>query len=595
MIIKYLYKYVLCLLIFGLAWQNTLLFGEPGTDDKDFREKSETVNHVKKIFKKGYETITAGKTRKKSSATGAEFGADLKKVEDLVFSGIDRFGPNRLSSSDDLQYDAPSSDYSFIHFSQDLVPSGPGSALDKAWQYMRSDQVKKIPQGFRVEEPGFWDKVKKAWQSLGKAVNDLKYRFYTLNQSVVPDGMGATRNVRDNLKRFINRIDEFLFPSSYADEPILSEEAENMLGWIKENQNSRTGLVTSFKGNTSEYEGLGFTYDQGLAVMSFLASGDTKRARRVLDFYLKQIQENKLDHHGFYNGYDSAEGYCTEYRSHSGPNAWIGMAALQYVKKTGQKKYLSIAEHAGDFLIEMMDPDGGVRGGPADKWYSTEHNLDAYAFFKQLYEYTGNEKYNLHHKVKNWLKANSFHGVYDNCLITRGKRDSMPAMDVYAWSITALGPEELYFMLIDPNEVMEFAMKNFEVQTTFIRPDGTKVNVTGFDYTMPSRANRRGVVSGEWTAQMIGSLKIMADYYKDKDFQKYQYYDQKVLFYESELLKMKVGNALPYASEQNAETGHGWRTPRGENIQSLASSAYYILSSAGYNPFTGEIVKQPEL
>jgi len=487
-----------------------------------------------------------------SSSSGSSPGAELQKVEDYVFDGEDRFGDPKQSLTD------------------------PGSL-----QKTRSGKFNLIGA------------VKNTFLSVGKTIKGLESKFNNFNNDIVKRTKSGLKGLQKKVDGILHNIDEFLFPSSYADEIFpLSEEARDMVSWMRNSQNSKTGLVSSYEGESTEHTGSGYTYDQSLAVMAFMVSGEVKRARRILDFYMDQIREKKLNHNGFINGYDATEGYGIEYKVHSGPNAWIGMAALQYVRQTGQKQYLKIAEQAGDFLIEMMDPEGGVKGGPEEKWYSTEHNLDAYAFFKQMYEYTGNEKYNLHNKVKGWLMENSFVN-FDNCLITRGKRDVSPATDVYSWAIAALGPRELYLMLVDPDEVIAFAIKRFEVQTEFKNPDGSTYKVTGFDFTIPSNMGRKGIVSGEWTAQMIGTLKIMAGHYEGKDFKKFQYYDEKARFYETELSKMKIGDALPYASKANEQTGHGWRTPRGENLQALSSTAYYVLSSAGYNPFTGEPLTHP--
>ena len=45
---------------------------------------------------------------------------------------------------------------------------------------------------------------------------------------------------------------------------------------------------------------------------------------------------------------------------------------------------------------------------------------------------------------------------------------------------------------------------------------------------------------------------------------------------------------LPYASSPFVDTGHGWRTPKGSQTGSLASTAYFLLAYYGYNPLRGE-------
>ena len=43
---------------------------------------------------------------------------------------------------------------------------------------------------------------------------------------------------------------------------------------------------------------------------------------------------------------------------------------------------------------------------------------------------------------------------------------------------------------------------------------------------------------------------------------------------------------LPYASDAFADTGHGWRTPKGKRTGSVAGTAYTIFASLEYNPLS---------
>jgi hypothetical protein len=124
--------------------------------------------------------------------------------------------------------------------------------------------------------------------------------------------------------------------------------------------------------------------------------------------------------------------------------------------------------------------------------------------------------------------------------------------------------------------------------------DGEKTKVTGFDFGKYEHMARGGIVSTEWTSQMIVSLKIMADYYKARDeFYKAAYYNKKADFYLSEIEKMaivspsRIGQGqgcLPYASQDDVDTGHGWRVAQGTRTGSTAGTAYAIFARYKYNP-----------
>ena len=367
---------------------------------------------------------------------------------------------------------------------------------------------------------------------------------------------------------------------------------KGMYDWIKNRQDLRRGLVLSYEGDNS-LEKVCFTYDQALATIVFLISGDKPRAEKILDFYLNRINKGQ----DIYNAYFT-QGDVFEYVLHSGPNAWLGLAALCYTKETGEKKYLPVAKKVSDFLLTMIDGEGGVKGGPDVSWYSTEHNLDVSAFFKLFYEITGERRYlNASESVKKWISRYSYTDS-GGPPVKRGKGDSTIATDTYAWSITAFGPGDLLSLKMNPESILKFAVEHCEVGVKFKRKKG-EVELRGFDFSKVKNASRGGVVSGEWTSQMILAFEVMADYFKDKDPNKSKEYLEKALFYFNELQKMlitspsRVGRedpCLPYASSPFVDTGHGWRTPRGSRTGSLASTAYFLLAYYGYNPLKGELL-----
>jgi len=366
---------------------------------------------------------------------------------------------------------------------------------------------------------------------------------------------------------------------------------KGIYSWIRNRQDLVSGLVLSYEGDEN-LKKISFTYDQALAAITFVILNDRERAEKIFDFYLKKVNKGENIFNAYYT-----QGDCAEYVAHSGPNAWMGIAVLDYYKETKNKKYLPIAEKVSDFLLKMMDKEGGIKGGPTVEWYSTEHNLDAFAFFKSFYEVTKDEKYlKAAEKIKNWISRYAYTSYGPP--VNRGKGDSTIATDTYAWSVTAFGADELLALNMNPERILEFAVDNCGVTTNFKHKE-REISVKGFDFAKYRNCARGGVVSCEWTAQMVLSFEIMADYYQSRNQDKSREYLSKSVFYSNELQKMlitspsKIGiedPCLPYASSADIDTGHGWRTPNGNRTGSLSSSAYFLIAYLGYNPLKGEFL-----
>ncbi len=79
----------------------------------------------------------------------------------------------------------------------------------------------------------------------------------------------------------------------------------------------------------------------------------------------------------------------------SGTLAWAGYAAVRYEQVTGDDRFRPLATGIADYLVTLQvaswnghapsDPRyGSVLGGPDVDWASTEHNIDAYFFLRDL-------------------------------------------------------------------------------------------------------------------------------------------------------------------------------------------------------------------
>jgi hypothetical protein len=371
-----------------------------------------------------------------------------------------------------------------------------------------------------------------------------------------------------------------------------SSGLRQMYGWLKTHQNHNTGLVASFEGDL-ELEDIAFTYDQSLVCQTFLLFGDIKNAEAILKFYADAAEKKDG---GFYNAYSTIDGKPTELSVNTGPNLWIGIAAIQYEHHVRDGRFLPLAKTLGDWVLNAQDSEGGISGGPGLTWYSTEHHLDAYAFLSLLYAETGDEKYLLaSNKTLEWIKTYAY--SHAGKRMQRGKGDSTIATDTFSWAIAAIGPEKLERMDTSPSDILDFAEKNCEVSVVIPGPDGKSVSVKGFDFAKAQNVGRGGIVSTEWTAQMIVAYQVLEKFYRSKDRDRATLYKDKANFYLNELQKLIITSpsrtgqgrgCLPYASLDNVDTGHGWRTPKGRQTGSVAGTAYGIFAWVNYNPFAFE-------
>lgn len=386
-------------------------------------------------------------------------------------------------------------------------------------------------------------------------------------------------------------LEEQLARIKYSSGEIEKASIDKMLGWMKTHQIRRTGLVLSYEGDSS-LKDWGFIYDQALASQVFLISGERERAKNVLDFFNERASRSGGL---FYNAYDVRTGTPREHIIHSGPNIWIAITACQYVYQTQDIDFLDLAEGIARNMIYLQKKsvDGSIKGGPDVEWVSTEHNLDAYALFMMLYDLTQSEMYiEAAYVTLNWLRTAGYNREEGRFM--RGKGDATIATDTFSWSIAALGPDVLAANEMDPDGIMEFAEAECRVETKFYRPEGRSVDIVGFDFAKASHVGRGGIISTEWTAQMVVAFQIMAEYYKKEGIsEKERVYNFKAQYYLAQLGKMVISSpsptgqgqgCLPYASMDDVDTGHGWRVAKGRRTGSVAGTAYYIFAYKGYNP-----------
>ncbi|MCK5706095.1 MAG: PilZ domain-containing protein [Candidatus Aureabacteria bacterium] len=452
-----------------------------------------------------------------------------------------------------------------------------------------SNQIEK----FRKNEEDLLAKLKEAEQKINKfgKMYDEVSKDDSLKKEVeqlkserksVKDRLTAIEKGRLAATKQLKKVTDF---------ELDQKTAISLLSWMKMKQTRKFGLIPSFSGN-KDVEAVSYTYDQALAVTAFGLFGNDARAKKILDFYKNFAGKDELG--AYYNGYYTS-GDPAEFVVHVGPNVWLGISAVQYFFLTGDPAYLQMARKIATWLQKSMDSDGGLKGGPEVSWYSTEHNLDAYAFFNMLYAATKNNEYmKSRDRVFGWIVEHAYDSKSKR--FKRGKGDSTIATDTFSWGIAAIGPAALIKHSMDPFSIISYAEENCKETVSFRNRNGQIINVTGFDFAKARNLGRGGVISTEWTAQMIAAYKIMADFTRSTGNAKQSIkYIEKYRYYLNELQKMfivassKTGVThlcLPYASQPDADTGHGWRTPGGKKTESLSGTAYYLFAMKGFNPIS---------
>ena len=171
----------------------------------------------------------------------------------------------------------------------------------------------------------------------------------------------------------------------------------------------------------------------------------------------------------------------------------------------------------------------------------------------------------------------------------------MIATDTIALSIMAFGPDGLEDMGVAIDDLIDCVEENSKTTISFKDVSGKKVSVSGFDFCAPSSISRSGIISVEWTAQMVVAFRQISGFYeKQSDMAKADKYERRADYYLGELEKLmlvrssfgssKGSGGLPYASNSAVDTGHGWYTPDNSSI-SAAGTNFAIFAKEEYNIF----------
>lgn len=373
----------------------------------------------------------------------------------------------------------------------------------------------------------------------------------------------------------IDRLKEYQADGTLVrdvDASFLTDSESIEAGILANQAGSDAGLVASYPDETGfiYHEGMvgegtkiyantqAYTYDQALAGIAMLKSGNEANAKKIFDyFYAQRTKETSTGaaFSGFWTVYNIQKDFDWkkyEWRKGMGENLWLGLFCMHYYNAatdaTEKEKALSLAVQVAKWVASLPHTEGAVAMGPANNgwpnWgviYSTENNIDYYAVLKDLLTLPINDSDRALFTAelaaeKNWLLTKAYdpakgffkRGGQSSAQSGTINWDNTAALDVNSWGATVLGFDvlvnELGISLPDFSQSIE---TEFAVQTDGAF-GGPVFNAMGFDFSDEVNAglvNRRGIEWVEGTNQMILLYKKLADYYRSLDPLRARYYE----------------------------------------------------------------------
>lgn len=358
-------------------------------------------------------------------------------------------------------------------------------------------------------------------------------------------------------------------------------------------------MLRSYDTDQMELENTAYTYDNALTAMAFISENRQTDAEDLLDAFEYVVENDRFKSGrirnayasdmvvwtadngdksvklpGWYNGSEWCED-AQQVGSGTGNTSYAVLALLQYDKAYGTDKYLETAKALMDWVISDCSDgnDGftaGVNGWPEEDgkaqiltYKSTEHNIDAYAAFKQLYEVTGDEKYQ---KAADSALAfiKSMYNEEGGYFYTGTADDGVTpntdviVLDTQVWSALAMGDE----------------FKPFERALDMV--DQMKTEEGGYPFC---RDNKNGGFWCEGTAftALMYMLRGKEDRFSDT---------------MDVLRDTQLDNGLfPAATVDNLSTGiylpdgTSWEYRQDPHI---APAAWFVMAANGFDPYTFE-------
>ena len=241
-------------------------------------------------------------------------------------------------------------------------------------------------------------------------------------------------------------------------------------------------MLRSYDTDNPYIHNAAFIYDNSLAAMAFLSAGRREEAEKLLDSVVYAVEHDRYQPGRIRNAYaagditafpgwdgaarvpgwfdaESKTWYEDRYQAgcNVGNTSYAALALLQYDAMYGNEKYVQTAALLMDGVIENCRDggdgftagyDGWPEAGPETTYVFTyksiEHNIDAWAAFRQLHARTGEQRYADAADSALALIVSLYDG--DRGLFCTGTGDdgATPAaenvvLDAQVWSCMALG------------------------------------------------------------------------------------------------------------------------------------------------------------
>lgn len=399
------------------------------------------------------------------------------------------------------------------------------------------------------------------------------------NLSYTLGGFGWTASDSRNSQNITFYLDDIKFNSQRLTEPRL------LVSYEVENQGTDFDRIM---------RNVAFTYDNALALMAFLAEGNTADAKLIADAFVYITQHDRIYSSGHVrNGYMGGDlktfpGWTPNDRqftvrmpgwtqnnqwnedefavsTHTGNAAWLMLGLLAYYEKTGSSgsAYLNAAKLVGDWIESNCRDTRGAGGytagfegwepAPAELLYkATEHNIDLYAAFQRIYLKTNDIVWkNRADYAKNFVIAmydpaggKFYTGTTDDGVTIN---QTVIPLDVQAWAILSLKDEYQNYL-----RALNYADSNIKV--------GSGYSFSNFDLSTAWM---------EGTAQMAAVYAVLDSSNKHNEI---------INFIESN----KDPSGAIYATQSGTlQTGFDWIYYHRKHV---GATAWYVLAKKKVNP-----------
>ena len=367
-------------------------------------------------------------------------------------------------------------------------------------------------------------------------------------------------------------------------------------------------LLKSYESNQAEnpndlyIQNAAFSYDNALAAMAFISEGNQSDAEMIMDAFAYAVENDRFQPDRIRNAYsygdiralpgwqsgarlpgwydlENKEYYEDQYQvgTNVGNTSFVAMALLQYYIHYGGEEYLDTAKTIMDWVLQnCSDQSAGFTAGydgwpegDASHYYvytykSTEHNIDAYAVFSELYAITSDERYREAAESARQFIVSMYDSEKGYFYTGTGEDGITPSkenvvLDAQVWTLLSLGIDQY-----DPfSKALDTALE-------------MKTSEGGYPF---HAENTNG---GWWPEGTAFTALALREIGKSTD----------ALSALDALMNIQLeSGAFPAATVSNLSTGFNLFTGEpwtyGENPH-IAPTAWFIMAVNGFNPYSFE-------